>query len=54
MREKREVGDMGFVAYFKDTEGNVVGFWENAKKMEEDSGLEDDAEEEKREIEAVA
>ena len=54
VREKRSVGDMGFVAYFKDTEGNVVGLWENAKKMEEDSGREDDAEEEKREIEAVA
>jgi uncharacterized protein len=24
------VGDMGFAAYFKDSEGNVVGLWENA------------------------
>lgn len=24
------VGDMGFAAYFKDTEGNVMGLWENA------------------------
>jgi predicted enzyme related to lactoylglutathione lyase len=24
------VGDMGFVAYFRDPEGNVVGLWENA------------------------
>ena len=31
-RKKTNVGDMGFVAYFKDTEGNCVGLWENAKK----------------------
>jgi predicted enzyme related to lactoylglutathione lyase len=24
------VGDMGFAAYFRDTEGNVVGLWEDA------------------------
>ena len=24
------VGDMGFAAYFKDPEGNVVGLWETA------------------------
>jgi uncharacterized protein len=24
------VGDMGFAAYFTDSEGNVVGLWENA------------------------
>lgn len=24
------VGEMGFAAYFKDSEGNVVGLWENA------------------------
>jgi predicted enzyme related to lactoylglutathione lyase len=27
---KQPVGDMGFAAYFKDTEGNVVGLWETA------------------------
>jgi predicted enzyme related to lactoylglutathione lyase len=27
---KTPVGDMGFAAYFKDTEGNVVGLWETA------------------------
>ncbi|MBI4415048.1 MAG: VOC family protein [Candidatus Kerfeldbacteria bacterium] len=27
LRGKMPVGDMGFVAYFKDTEGNVVGLW---------------------------
>jgi predicted enzyme related to lactoylglutathione lyase len=28
--ERRPVGDMGFVAYFKDTEGNLVGLWETS------------------------
>lgn len=27
---KQPVGDMGFAAYFKDPEGNVVGLWETA------------------------
>ena len=26
--ERQPVGDMGFTAYFKDTEGNLVGLWE--------------------------
>lgn len=30
IRPKLPVGDMGFAAYFKDTEGNVVGLWQNA------------------------
>ncbi len=30
--KKSQVGDMGFTAYFKDTEGNVVGLWEDAQK----------------------
>ncbi len=25
---KMPIGDMGFVAYFQDTEGNVVGLWQ--------------------------
>ncbi|MBA3898913.1 MAG: VOC family protein [Bacteroidetes bacterium] len=29
---KDEVPDMGYYAYFKDTEGNVMGLWENLKK----------------------
>jgi len=29
---KMPVGDMGFSAYFKDTEGNVVGLWQNTRK----------------------
>jgi predicted enzyme related to lactoylglutathione lyase len=27
---RQAVGDMGFVGYFSDPEGNVVGLWENA------------------------
>lgn len=27
--ERQPVGDMGFAAYFKDTEGNLVGLWES-------------------------
>ena len=29
---KGEVPDMGYYAYFKDTEGNVMGIWENMSK----------------------
>jgi len=28
--EKIPVGDMGFAAYFNDTEGNLLGLWQNA------------------------
>ncbi len=28
--ERTPVGDMGFTGYFTDTEGNLVGLWENA------------------------
>jgi len=28
--KKTEVGKMGFMAYFKDTEGNVLSLWQNA------------------------
>jgi predicted enzyme related to lactoylglutathione lyase len=28
IRKKLPVGDMGFAAYFQDSEGNVVGLWE--------------------------
>jgi uncharacterized protein len=27
---KQSVMDMGFAAYFKDTEGNLMGLWQNA------------------------
>jgi uncharacterized protein len=29
---KVKVGDMGYYAQFKDTEGNIVGIWESIKK----------------------
>ena len=28
--KKTAVGNMGFTAYFTDTEGNVIGLWQNA------------------------
>ena len=28
--DKLKVGEMGWAAYFKDSEGNVVGLWQNA------------------------
>ena len=30
MTAKQAVGDMGFSAYFKDSEGNVMGLWQTA------------------------
>ena len=32
VREKMPVGDMGFAAYFKDSEGNVIGLWQNPSR----------------------
>ena len=29
--ERMAVGDMGFAAYFTDTEGNLIGLWESAE-----------------------
>jgi predicted enzyme related to lactoylglutathione lyase len=29
-RGRQPVGDMGFAAYFQDTEGNLIGLWQNA------------------------
>jgi hypothetical protein len=28
---KMAVGDMGYAAYFTDTEGNIIGLWQNAR-----------------------
>jgi predicted enzyme related to lactoylglutathione lyase len=28
---REPVGDMGFAAYFKDSEGNLLGLWQNAR-----------------------
>ena len=30
VREKMQVGGMGWNAYFKDSEGNILGLWQNA------------------------
>lgn len=37
-REKMEVPGMGWNAYFKDTEGNVVGLWQNVPDAGEAPG----------------
>jgi len=31
VRGKMQVADMGYAAYFKDTEGNVIGLWQNIR-----------------------
>ncbi|MGE5042024.1 MAG: VOC family protein [Candidatus Levyibacteriota bacterium] len=33
IRKKMPVGEMGFTAYFEDTEGNKVGLWETNNGM---------------------
>ena len=33
VQKKQPVGDMGFTAYFKDSEGNVVGLWQTTGQM---------------------
>ena len=30
IRPKMTVGEIGYAAYFRDTEGNVIGLWQNA------------------------
>jgi predicted enzyme related to lactoylglutathione lyase len=30
VQAKLPVGDMGFAAYFADSEGNVLGLWQDA------------------------
>jgi hypothetical protein len=32
VQKKMPVGDTGFAAYFKDTEGNVIGLFQNPSK----------------------
>lgn len=32
IRSKMEVGDMGYASYFIDSEGNILGLWQNKKK----------------------
>jgi hypothetical protein len=33
VREKQRFGNLGYVAYVKDTEGNVVGIWQSLRVM---------------------
>jgi uncharacterized protein len=33
VQKKQPVADMGFTAYFKDTEGNIVGLWQSTRRM---------------------
>ena len=33
VQKKQPVADMGFTAYFKDSEGNIVGLWQSARRM---------------------
>ncbi len=32
--KKQPVGEMGWTAYIKDTEGNVIGLWQRSEKSE--------------------
>ena len=34
VQPRQEVGTMGWAAYFRDTEGNIVGLWQNAAPEE--------------------
>jgi uncharacterized protein len=34
VKEKSLVGDMGYIAYFRDTERNIIGLWEDRKREE--------------------
>jgi len=33
VKKKEPVADMGFTAYFKDPEGNIVGLWQSSRRM---------------------
>jgi len=33
VKKKEAVADMGFTAYFKDPEGNIIGLWQSARRM---------------------
>ena len=33
VKEKMPVGTMGFMAYFQDSEGNVLSLWQSVKKV---------------------
>jgi len=33
VKEKQKFGELGYVAYIEDTEGNVVGIWQSLRQM---------------------
>ncbi len=33
VEKKQSIGEMGFTAYFKDSEGNTIGLWQSAREM---------------------
>src|SRR5712664_4198183 len=33
VKKKEAVADMGFTAYLKDPQGNIVGLWQSARRM---------------------
>jgi uncharacterized protein len=33
VRGKMQVGEMGYAAYFKDTEGNIIGLWQEIRSV---------------------
>lgn len=33
LQEKNPIGEMGYIAYFKDTEGNVLSLWQSPKAI---------------------
>ncbi|HVL02937.1 MAG TPA: hypothetical protein VM386_00735 [Acidimicrobiales bacterium] len=38
VRGKEPVGDMGFAAYFTDTEGNLMGLWADRLRLRARAG----------------
>ena len=38
VQAKQPVMDMGFAAYFRDPEGNIIGLWENAAPAPDSAG----------------
>ena len=33
VKDKYQVGDIGYSAYVKDTEGNIIGLWQNLREL---------------------
>ncbi|KUM33284.1 VOC family protein [Arthrobacter sp. EPSL27] len=43
VQPRQQVGSMGWAAYFRDTEGNVIGLWQNAEPESESAAGSADA-----------